>query len=437
VRKVFVILPIVVLLFIAQGAAASGYLDTSFGQRGTIALPDLHPPSPCCPLSALTVLAFGKNGRIWADATEGSFSYLYAFTATGKPDLTFHSGKPLNPFSADGTEAIALLPRSDGGVLVVDRWCCGSVGEAGISVAAVNSNGSYDSSYGDQNAYLPGRAEHTYTNYDYNTGEGYSAALMLQSGAVRVCGFRQTQTFPSPPVVQMLLVGFTPTGQPDTAVGPQGWRVVSGLSSCKALVLDGSGKLFAAGTERDSTGKTSVVVARLSSEGDTDSSYGVNGVATLSRATRSVALVERSAAIDPNGGLLVGLATKDPGQRWMAATGRFTAAGLVDTAFGYGGIYRYVPSAGSSALTSLDVTKSGRMLLSLRYATPSGTQLMLVRALDATGRFDPSFGYGGTVRVTVNGVQAITDALGRIVSGGPTPYRYPAGTESYLQRRTA
>ena len=430
-RKSMVIVSTAVVLLIAQAAAASGYLDPTFGQRGTIGLPDLYPPKPCCPLSALSALAFGSNGRTWADATEGSADYLYAFTSAGKPDTTFHSGKPLFVFSADGTEAIALLPRADGSILVVDEWCCEGNGESGVTVSAIKSNGAADTTYGDQRPGVYGTATHSYTNGDYNTYEDYSAAVMLPSGAVRVCGSRQTQTFPDPQVKQLLLVGFTPTGQPDTAVGPQGWRVLDGLSGCDALVADSTGDLLAAGTEKGSDGKKFVRVTHLTPNGDVDTTYGVNGVATLIGSVRAISLAWRAAAIDPNGGLLLGIKTKDPGQRWMAATSRINPNGTVDATFGYGGIYRYVPSNGSSAITSLNVTRNGKALIFLTYATTSGRHLLLDRIMDATGRVDPSFGTNGVVAVSIVGFVALTDTLGRIVSGGPIPDR----SVSYIQRR--
>jgi hypothetical protein len=195
--------------------------------------------------------------------------------------------------------------------------------------------------------------------------------------------------------------------------------------------VDGSGTLLAAGTEKGSDGKKYVRVTRLTADGDVDSTYGVNGIATLAGSTRAISLVWRAAAIDPNGGLLLGVQTKEPGQRWMAATSRLNANGTVDNTFGYGGIYRYVPSTGSSAITSLSSTRNGKALIFLTYATTTGRHLLLDRILDATGRVDPTFGSNGVVAVPIVGFASLTDSLGRIVTGGPIPDR----TISYVQRR--
>jgi hypothetical protein len=71
------------------------------------------------------------------------------------------------------------------------------------------------------------------------------------------------------------------------------------------------------------------------------------------------------------------------------------------------------------------------MLISLAYATPSGVQHLLARAVDGTGRLDPSFGSRGLVIVPVVGAKALTDSSGRIVTGGPIPNN----SVSYVQRR--
>src|SRR5207245_2568522 len=106
------------------------------------------------------------------------------------------------------------------------------------------------------------------------------------------------------------------------AVGSDGTRELPGLTQCNALVVDPNGNLIAVGTQ-DKDGYTAEVLAtRLNPNGVVDTTYGSNGIATLSWSTRSIVLINRAVAIDPQGGLLVGLRTRDPGHRWMAATGR-------------------------------------------------------------------------------------------------------------------
>ena len=437
-----------VTLLGAQPALASGYLDPSFGQNGTIAIHDQHSSycngssEPRCHYAVLTATAFGKNGRIWAAAADGDapiarssqtsayYVELYAFTSTGKPDATFHQGKPLvvssdpYPFELAGPlYALKLLTRSDGGVFVVSTFGPSMGGGSGVEVTSVSAIGAFNSAYGNN-----GTASYTYGNDTELKAAGFSDAVLLSTGAIRICGARQDGPEYNNP--SMLLVGFTPTGQPDAAVGADGTREIPQPWVCGDLVSDPSGNLLAAGITWSGY-RVSVVVTRITPNGVVDTTYGVDGIGTLAGSTRSIAL-RGSAVLDPNGGLIVGLSTRDPGQRSMAATGRFNPDGTVDTSYGYGGIYRYVPTNGSSALTSLDATRSGKVLISLTYATSTGTHYLLDRILDTTGRVDPTFGHNGTVAVTIVGTQTLTDSVGRIVAGGFLPNR----TVSYIQRRS-
>jgi len=402
-----------------QPALASGYLDTSFGQHGTASI-----AVPGSSRAVVTATAFGTGGRIWVAANDANNTYLYALTSAGKPDASFNAGRPVAALLGDSTKAFVLLPRANGGVLVVGTHCCDPTFQPAPVIAAFLANGSVDHSYGNGMGFDNG---YTWPPNDTDTTQEFFDAVALPSGAVRVCGvYRLHPTSPA----QMILVGYTPSGDSDTTLGARGNRFIPGMNDCGALSVDGSGRLLAAGTGV-SGGKSYVRVTRLAPNGDIDTSYGSNGITTMAWHTRSIKVQAGLASIDPNGDLLLGLATKDPGQRWMAATTRFDSSGSVDTSFGYGGMYRYVPSSGSSAITSLDTTRNGKTLISLRYATPSGTLLLLARIFDASGKFDGTFGTGGFAHVPVVGASGLTDSLGRIVLGGPVP----SGTVSYVQRR--
>jgi uncharacterized delta-60 repeat protein len=404
----------------AQPAFASGYLDTSFGQHGTVAI-----SVPGSSASIVTALAFGNGGRIWVAANGASYTYLFALTSAGKPDASFNSGQPVSALRGNSTKAFMLLPRSNGGVLVVGNVCCNPTLQPTPVIAAFLANGTVDHAYGNGMGFDAG---YTWPPNSSDTTQEFFDAVALPSGAVRVCGVYHLH--PNSPA-QMLLVGYTPSGGQDTTLGTRGNRFIAGMSDCGALSVDGSGRLVAAGTAVNG-GKSYIQVTRLASNGDTDTTYGTNGIAAMAWQTRSIRVQAGLASIDPNGDLLLGLATKDPGQRWMATTTRFDATGSVDTSFGYGGMYRYVPASGSSAITSLDTTRNGKALISLRYATPSGTVLLLARIFDASGKLDGTFGTSGVARVTVVGASSLTDSLGRIVFGGPVP----TGTVSYVQRRS-
>ena len=401
--------------FVALPGNASGYLDTSFGQHGTAVI-------SAGTGARVAAMAFGNSGRIWVAANDATDTFLFALTSSGKLDTAFNSGRPVSP--GPRARAFAIEPRADGGVNLIGEVCCDGSEQPFPLIEAFLANGSIDNSYGNGMGYDDGYVWPPNSN---DTTQDFFSAVVLPSGAVRECGVYRLHPTSTP---QMILDGTTASGHDDTTVGANGNRFIPGMTDCHALAVDGSGNLLATGTVTEN-GKSYIRTVRMAANGDVDTTYGTNGYSTVKWSGRSIRQRAGIATVDQQGGLLLGLATQDPGQRWMAATLRLSSTGSIDAAYGYGGMYRYVPTTGSSAISSLDVTRNGKAMISLTYATPTGTQLRLVRISAATGRVDPTFGSNGLVQVSVVGASVLTDSVGRLLLGGPVP----SNAVSYVQRR--
>jgi hypothetical protein len=124
---------------------------------------------------------------------------------------------------------------------------------------------------------------------------------------------------------------------------------------------------------------------------------------------------------------------KVAGAPWIAFTARFRGDGTIDTAYGYGGVYRYPGGAGGSILRSIDPVPVNRLVLGM--ASVSGTGALterLARIDPATGRLDAVFGSNGMVIVPHEAVDTTFDSNGRTITVGS---RVGSSTSVLVQAR--
>lgn len=193
------------------------------------------------------------------------------------------------------------------------------------------------------------------------------------------------------------LLQLTAAGALDPAFGSGGVAALTTAgTSFSDFTFDGQGRIVATGTI--DAGEPRALVARFTAAGVLDTSFGTGGLVTLdppdADATTAAAIVEAS-----NGDLLVGGATRDAASgRWRGLLARLDATGTPSSGFGTAGVRTVELSSGplgAVRLSQLRYTAAGLTAFgTYTELDGSGEHPLLVR-VDDTGALVPTFGTGG------------------------------------------
>ena len=203
----------------------------------------------------------------------------------------------------------------------------------------------------------------------------------------------------------ILLVRYLSDGRGDTTFGSGGKVTVpvGNSSSANALVLQFDGKLVVAGwvtvgiSSPDTPPRRDLLLARFSSDGHLDATFGAGGVVTTAVESNSTAF----ALIQQPDGKLVVAGTSDPtpvnNQTATAFLVRYHSDGRVDASFGRDGTLTIGPGGfgpvGTNVTGALIRQPDGNLVVA-----PPGVPLHVVR-VQPDGRLDTTFGSGGTVTI--------------------------------------
>ncbi|CAA9400005.1 MAG: hypothetical protein AVDCRST_MAG64-1643, partial [uncultured Phycisphaerae bacterium] len=195
----------------------------------------------------------------------------------------------------------------------------------------------------------------------------------------------------------------------------EGGRVVAdlgGQDGAVDLAAEPSGKLIVLANRSTADG-AGYVLARFNADGSPDAAFGDAGRVVSGFADFRIA---RALALAPDGRILVGGNTADPGIPNADGTttagpgssdfavARYNADGSLDATFGDGG-KALADLNGNSFDDALDlvVADDGRVVAAGVAGPPAGTEVsalassFAVARFDAGGRLDPTFGAGGRV----------------------------------------
>jgi uncharacterized delta-60 repeat protein len=208
---------------------------------------------------------------------------------------------------------------------------------------------------------------------------------------------------------QFTLVRFAPDGRLDTAFGSGGIVTIGQPGTyAKGLTALPDGKLLAVAR----TGASTVVLARLTSTGSLDASFGNAGI--VMDAVPLMRFDVTAMVADAGSIVLAGRGETSSNGPSHPTIARYSAAGVRDTAFGTDGVV----VATDFAQGQLDSTALGFLARSAgggcvaggfhTWSPPDGTSPMEVIALrvDASGALDATFATGGVFRSTFGEAKA-------------------------------
>ena len=254
--------------------------------------------------------------------------------------------------------------------------------------------------------------------FDYGGDDYAQDALVQRDGKIVIAGYLYT-----PETYAMIIGRFNADGTQDPTFGTAGkislaptvYNIFYGLHE------QPDGKLLAAGIRH--TGLDyNCSVTRFSAQGALDPSFGAGGYGTLDMGSQDYCL---GVATDSQGRVVV-TGERYNGTGYDMVSGRFTAAGVVDTTFGApNGWVNSVPGAAliSFGWTTL-VQPDGKMLVAGSGPGPSAAQDFMLYRYNDNGTPDATFGKDGKAAFDVGAWDRIyriaLDSQNRIVFVGPS-----------------
>jgi uncharacterized delta-60 repeat protein len=162
----------------------------------------------------------------------------------------------------------------------------------------------------------------------------------------------------------------------------------AGTANALATVVQPGGQIVAVGTLVTSSGQNQFALARYTTDGSLDASFGSGGTVTAPLGAAA------GVAVQGDGKILVA-GTKSAGSGTGVVVARFTADGLLDASFGSGGVVTADPSAGNSA-RDLALAPGGKILvLAAQFIPAPGFSSGTLLRYNSDGSPDSSYGSGG------------------------------------------
>ena len=314
-----------------------------------------------------------------------------AGAAVGPFDPSFGRGGKLTIGLGEGPSLAAMAPDPSGGFVLMGT-ANGAAGE--YALIRIGDTGRVDTSFGnwrpDANRFFP--------NADY-----HPLALAARPGGGWVTAGWAGSSF--------AVVAHRSDGRLDTTFGSGGMArldVGGGSGVAGAVLVLPDGRILVGGQVTSPTGVGRFMVARLTTAGAPDASWGTNGVAEIAPPNGLMCDEEygtfgvqalRSVTV---GNTLVIGTVADLNQRPRPVVARLRADGSLDPGFGSGGIRLYTPSGGSGSVVGA-VARGGGATLGLTLGdhcdNPTRTAFGAM-ALLPDGSPDQSYGSVGTASVS-------------------------------------
>lgn len=320
---------------------ANGSLDASFGSGG-IVTSNFNAQAAA---ATVVALAIQSDGKILAAANGiPPRCAVGRFNANGSVDTTFGTNGFVHIGNAGGALLLALQP--DGKIVVV----------GGNQMARLTTNGQLDTSFG------TGGLAVLLAQFPSGIAFQSDGKILIASG-----GFSPPAAVLNPPPGAGSLARYNPNGSLDRSFGISGQAASVALPSAVAVQSDGkilvAGSII---SSLITTGNASGFgVVRFNTNGSIDTTYGTRGGATTGFGSLTLAGAF-AVAIQSNGDLVATgeAGTSGTQLRLSFALARYTTAGQLDTTFGTGGkVTTSFGSNGVALITGVVLQTDGKILV--------------------------------------------------------------------------
>ncbi len=377
-------------------------------------------------------VAVQPDGKILlaGSATDGFGRFLpdlllVRLNADGSRDSSFGTnGQVLFDFGGDFVsheEAFAVAVQADGMIVVAGRSALTNTATETVdfdfAVARFTDGGSIDPTFG--------TAGFVRTDFG-TTGDAARGVVVAADGTIYVVGESGGDA---------ALASYTSAGVLNPAFDTDGKLKVDlgGADSLRALVLQADGKLVAAGT----TG-ADFAVARFTAAGALDPAFGTGGIALADFGRSGDAA--RAVALDSTGRIVAGGTAALEGSKNDFALARFTAAGVLDTAFSSDGkstidAAALGSSGGPERIEGLAIQADGRILAGGSAPDQNTRSQWAAARVNDDGSVDAAFGTNGVARLTLS-TSTFGTVGGVALAGGQLVLAGTRGSDAPLDSRS-
>jgi len=405
---------------------APGDLDSTFGIGGKVTSSFSGFGDQA---NAMAIQADGKiiaAGSTRTNNTDGNTDFALArYNVDGTLDTTFGlAGKVTTEFSTsvDVEEARAIALQSDGKIVVAGHSATGRARaqDDSFAIARYNPNGTLDTSFG-----AGGLVSTTFLGFDQAFAVGIqtdgkivaagSASDGTSSGTVVALARYHADgtldlTFGTGGLVTVRL---------EEAIAP-------GFQEAHSLAFQQDGKIvIAAVHEISGVATNGFFVARFNTDGSLDHTFGTLGFIGVKFLVGTEVADARALTIQPDGRILVAGTSGDGGPTSNFAVARFTTDGNLDPTFGTAGKVITSFFQGADRAFAIALQSTGKFVVA---GTANGVAFGLVR-YNPDGSLDNSFGSGAKVTTLFSSGSESANAVafqsdGKIVAVGSAS---PAG----------
>lgn len=332
--------------------------------------------------------------------TAGSAGVCTPSTAAHRLDATFgNGGKVTAPIVTTGFSA-PLIPydsaystaiQADGKIVVAGTGG-GGLGTSDFTLARYNADGSFDTTFG-----TGGKVFTSIGN-----GDIAQTVAIQPDGKIIAAGY----TIVNQPNDGFALVRYNRDGSLDATFGSGGKVVTPNNGSISSIAVQADGKVIVGGT----ISSIGPVLARYSSDGSLDTTFGTNGVLNIP--------VNGKITLQTDGKIIVG-GSLSVGSNTNFALARYNGDGSPDTAFGTNGVTSVSVGTGNSTIGSLVIQTDGKIVAAGSASNGANNDFALAR-FDAAGLLDASYGINGSTLTPVGNFNenvraAVIQSDGKIV----------------------
>jgi uncharacterized delta-60 repeat protein len=246
-------------------------------------------------------------------------------------------------------------------------------------VIKVNSNGEIDSTFAQNGIWL---------SQEPDTREDFREILIQQDGKILIAGesviFGQS--------ANSTVIRLNPNGALDTDFGQNGIAkiIVPDSYNPRFAKLNSNEEIITGGFLLDNS--TNIILSKFNQEGESDMSFGTNGVVIDNTALDEFA---RDIAIQEDDKILVATGITIASGRDFGLV-RFNTDGSLDTSFGSNGKITTDFSQTSNTAHTINLQENGHIILGGFFGITPNHDYALAR-YDSLGNLDDSFGNGGKI----------------------------------------
>jgi uncharacterized delta-60 repeat protein len=245
------------------------------------------------------------------------------------------------------------------------------------------------------------------------TTRGNASAVAIQSdGKILIAGGGIVNN-----TLAAIITRLNTNGTIDTSFGSEGFATLENTASFFAMILESNGKILAAAEIITGNNGGYVELMRFNNNGTLDSTFGTGGITTTQAIPFTPFNATGAIALLGNGEILV--AASSPG-----VMARFTSSGQLDTTFGTNGLVNLANvgpalSATAPACPTQILLQNGKILISAGVPEPTPAALAtIVSRYNSNGSLDTSFAAAGMMATVVSASAMTFDSSGKLVIAG-------------------